>query len=194
MSEEPKQPCSQSSQRGRGAAGGELAAGASPWVRRWVSHLLSGSEVLDVACGRGRHLALLSELGHKVTGIDREVADAAALDLPGVTLIEADVERGPWPLPMRQFDAVVVTNYLWRPLLPTLIASVAPGGLWIYETFMIGHEHYGRPRNPDFLLQPEELRQAADGQLEELAYEQGGEGQPVAAVRQRICARRPVAD
>ena len=45
-----------------------------------------------------------------------------------------------------------MTNYLWRPILPALCATVAPDGLLICETFARGHEALGRPTNPDFLL------------------------------------------
>ncbi|MEC7584947.1 MAG: class I SAM-dependent methyltransferase [Planctomycetota bacterium] len=185
-----RRPCSQSSRSPTGSMADQLAEAASPWVRRWVAGLSDQSDVLDLACGNGRHLALLASLGHWVTGVDRDVAAARGPRLPGVVLIEADLEQGPWPLPGRQFDAVVVTNYLWRPLLPTIVASVAVGGLLVYETFMVGHEQYGRPRNPDFLLQPDELRQAVSGQLEVMEFAQGPEGSPVTAVRQRLAARR----
>jgi SAM-dependent methyltransferase len=123
--------------------------------------------VLDVACGSGRHLAWLGAEGHRVCGIDRDAAalEAARARLGEGTaeLLHADLESAPWPLPGRRFDAVVVTNYLWRPLLPTLVASVAPRGLLLYETFAVGNETLGRPSNPDFLLRPGELLDAVRG-------------------------------
>ena len=132
----------------------------SDWVVRWAPLLRPGGSVLDVACGQGRHVRWLAARGHAVTGIDR--SEAALAGVAGVAeTILADIENAPWPLLQagqpRQFDAVVVTNYLWRPLLPTLAASVAPGGLLIYETFANGNESVGRPTNPDFLLRPGEL-------------------------------------
>ena len=172
----------------------QAAVGApSPWVMRWAGWLPSGSTVLDLACGSGRHLRWLASRGLRVTGVDR---DAQALQgLKNVQtpagpaeLLLADIENGLWPLHGRQFDAVVVTNYLWRPLLPTVLASVAPAGLLIYETFVSGHARYGRPSRPDFLLQPGELLQAAQG-LRVLAYEDGYLDHPPRLV-QRICARR----
>lgn len=164
------------------------AAGApSPWVVRWASQLPTGSTVLDVACGSGRHLQWLAGRGLCVTGVDR---DAQALD--GLSdlaeVLVADIENGPWPLQGRQFDAVVVTHYLWRPLLPTLVGAVAPGGLLIYETFGAGNARFGRPSRPDFLLQPGELLQATQG-LRVLGYEDGYLEPPPRLV-QRICARR----
>jgi SAM-dependent methyltransferase len=160
---------------------------ASAWVRRW-SHLVApGASVLDVACGAGRHLRWFAARGCRVTGVDR---DASALQgLAGVgELVVADIEAGPWPLPGRRFDAVIVTNYLWRALMPTLIGSLADDGTLIYETFAIGNERHGRPSNPNFLLQPGELLSHAAG-LEIVAYEHGFVPAPDRVV-QRLVARR----
>ena len=88
------------------------------------------------------------------------------------------------------FAGVVVCNYLWRPLLPVIVASVAPGGVLLYETFAVGHERFGKPTNPDFLLRPGELLEAVRGQLEVREYAYSEEGDPPSAVRQRLCAVR----
>jgi SAM-dependent methyltransferase len=112
--------------------------------------------VLDVACGHGRHARWLAAAGHAVTAVDHDAVLLAPLAGLAATL-QADLEADPWPLPGRQFDAVVVTNYLWRPLFPALKAAVAPGGLLIYETFALAHASLGRPRRPEFLLRPGEL-------------------------------------
>lgn len=143
----------------------------SPWVQRW-SHLVPpGGAVLDVACGRGRHLRWFAALGHPVTGVDRD-ADALA-SVGGVgELVQADIENGPWPFARRTFAAVVVTNYLWRPLLPAILASVAEGGVLIHETFAAGNETVGKPSRPDFLLRNGELLEACGG-LRIVAYEDG---------------------
>ncbi len=128
----------------------------SDWVVRWTPLLPPGSHILDVACGHGRHVRWLAGAGHHVTAIDREPALLAPL--AGLaTTVAADLEAGPWPLPGRTFDGVVVTNYLWRALFPALKAAVAPGGLLIYETFAQAHAALGRPRRPEFLLRPGEL-------------------------------------
>ena len=171
-----------------------LLLNPSEWIVRW-SHLLApGSTVLDVACGSGRHLQWFAQAGHQVTGIDRDVSGAQHL-ANQVTLVQADIENGTWPLmgaglPLA-FDAVVVTNYLWRPLLPTLLASVAPGGTLLYETFAIGNAAYGRPSRPDFLLQSGELLEACRG-LHIVAYENGIRDNPPRCI-QRIAAKRPPA-
>jgi len=128
----------------------------SDWIVRWTPLLPPGAHVLDVACGHGRHVRWLAAAGHRVTAIDR---DATLLDplTPLATTLVADLEADPWPLPGRTFDAVVVTNYLWRDLFPALRAAVVPGGLLIYETFAQAHAALGRPRRPEFLLRPGEL-------------------------------------
>jgi SAM-dependent methyltransferase len=161
---------------------------ASAWIRRW-SHLVpAGGRVLDVACGMGRHLRWFAERGHPVTGVDRSAQAIATLQPLG-ELVLADIEEGPWPFGGRDFAGVVVTNYLWRPLLPTLVQSIAPGGAMLYETFAIGNETVGKPSRPDFLLQPGELLRACEG-LRVVAYEDGFLDGPARFV-QRIVAVRP---
>ena len=146
----------------------------SDWVKRW-SHLIEpGGHVLDVASGYGRHAYYFYERGHHVTVIDRSLEAITSIAIPALscTKIVADIEHGAWPLAQHTFDAVVATNYLWRPLLPTLLASVAVGGVLIYETFAIGNETVGKPSRPDFLLQSGELLQVCCG-LNVVAYESG---------------------
>ena len=115
--------------------------------------------MLDVACGYGRHAAYFCQNNHPVTAIDRarEAIDSIAFPVEFCEKIVADIESGPWPVAGRQFDAIVVTNYLWRPLMPALLAGLAPGGVLIYETFAEGNETVGKPSRPDFLLARGEL-------------------------------------
>ena len=162
----------------------------SPWVRRFAPLAPPGAPVLDVACGSGRHMRWFAQLGHRVTGVDRDPHALAAARAWGA-VIEADIENGPWPLPGRRFGAVVVTNYLWRPLLPVLLETVALGGVLIYETFAAGNETVGKPSRADFLLQPGELLRACEG-LRVVAYEDGFLSAPERFV-QRIVAVRPAA-
>jgi len=159
----------------------------SPWVERWAHLIAPGGTVLDVAAGSGRHTLWLASRGHRVTAVDRDVASIAAL-APHAEAIAADIENGAWPLPGRTFDAVVVANYLWRPLLPTLRAALAPGGVLLYETFAIGNETLGRPKRSDFLLARGELLAAAAG-LRIVAYEDGFLAGPDRMV-QRVAAVR----
>jgi SAM-dependent methyltransferase len=160
----------------------------SAWVQRWAHLIPAGGTVLDVACGAGRHLRWLAGRGHPAIGVDRDAQAVAALqDLDEIVV--ADIENGPWPFAGRRFEAVVVTNYLWRPLMPTLVDAVAPGGVLIYETFALGNETVGRPRNPDFLLRPGELLDAARPVLRVVAYEDGYTEPPPRFV-QRLAAVR----
>jgi SAM-dependent methyltransferase len=158
------------------------------WVERW-SHLVpAGGAVLDVACGFGRHMKHFAQRGHPVTGVDRSEEAIAAVAGLGDALL-ADIENGPWPFAGRQFAGVVVTHYLWRPLLPAIVEAVAPGGVLIYETFAAGNETVGKPSRPDFLLNPGELLEVCQG-LRVVAYEDGFLAEPDRFV-QRICAVRP---
>ncbi len=164
--------------------GGEAA---SRWIARW-SHLAPpGGAVLDVACGSGRHLRWFKERGHPVRGVDRSpeaVEPPAGL---GRVLL-ADIENGPWPFAGECYGAVIVTNYLWHPLLPDIVAAVAPGGVLIYETFAAGNETVGKPARSDFLLAPGELLAVCAG-LRVVAYEDGFMDAPERFV-QRIAAVR----
>ena len=149
--------------------------------------MAAGSRVLDLACGSGRHLRWLANRGVHVTGVDHDALAVEPLRAQA-EIIVADIEAEPWPVDGREFDAVIVTNYLWRPLLPRIVASVAPGGLLVYETFARGQEILGRPSRPEFLLEPGELIRAA-ASLHVLAYEDGLLPAPRRRV-QRLCAWR----
>ncbi len=169
----------------------------SSWVRRFAGLLRPGARVLDVACGSGRHLRWLAAQGHRVTGVDRdgEALQALAALCPAAELLQADLEAAPWPWPQRCFDAVVVTNYLHRPLFPALLAAVADGGVLLVETFADGQQTIGRPSRAAFLLQPGELWRQCAG-LRVVAFEDGFEpatASSAARFVQRIAAVREVA-
>ncbi|CAA7628031.1 SAM-dependent methyltransferase [Candidatus Terasakiella magnetica] len=156
----------------------------SPWISRFAPLVRPGGAVLDVACGGGRHSRLFLDRGHPVTALDRDIAQARMAD--GAETLEADLENGaPWPLADRRFDAIVVTNYLWRPVFPHLLEALEPDGLLLVETFARGNEAFGRPRNPDHLLERGELLRLSHG-LQVVAYEDGIEGGH--KVVQRLCA------
>ena len=161
----------------------------SAWVQRWAACIPAAGRVLDVACGSGRHARFLAALGHPVEAVDRDTKALAGLGgVAGIAIRVADLENGKWPYAGERFAAIVVVNYLHRPLLPLLVAGLAPGGVLIYETFAVGNERYGRPSNPDFLLQPGELLQVTHGRLEVSAYENLTVDAPRPAVVQRVCA------
>jgi len=164
---------------------------SSAWVRRFAPLVSPGGAVLDIACGGGRHLRLFASAGHPVTGIDRDLGGVANLaGRAGIELVQADLEDGsPWPLPPeRRFAAVVVTNYLHRPLLSALAGLLDARGVLIYETFALGNGRFGRPSSPAFLLEPGELLTIAGRGLQVVAFEQGEIDTPKKAVVQRLCA------
>jgi SAM-dependent methyltransferase len=163
----------------------------SPWVRRFAPLITPGGEVLDLACGGGRHARYLAGLGYRVEAVDRDDSQLSPLaEVTGVTTRQADLEGGPWPYFGRAFAGIVVTNYLWRPLMPNLIASLGEGGTLIYETFMAGNERFGKPSNPEFLLRPGELLDLMHKRFTVVAFEQGEVESPRPAVIQRICVCR----
>ena len=159
---------------------------------RWAHLVKARGAVLDLACGGGRHARWFAARGHEVTAVDRDPEAIAALrGVAGVTGLLADIEGGNlWPLAGRRFDGIVVTNYLHRPLFDPLVESLAEDGVLIYETFAAGNERFGRPSNPQFLLQPGELLDAFGKSLTVVAYEQGTLERPKPAMIQRLCALR----
>lgn len=163
----------------------------SVWIERWGSLLPGSARVLDVACGGGRHSRWFAARGHPVTAVDRDPAVKHwCRELVGVTGVVVDLETGPWPFPGQRFGGVIVTNYLHRPLLATLVESVEPGGVLLYETFAAGNERFGRPSRPDFLLRPGELLELVRGRLRVVAFEDVQVELPRPAMVQRLAARR----
>ncbi len=161
----------------------------SAWVCRFAPLIAPGGAVLDLACGQGRHARHLAGLGYSVEAVDRDRAALAALaGVAGITVHCADLEAAAWPYAVECFDGVVVSNYLYRPLIAGLLASLRPRGVLIYETFALGNEKLGRPSNPEFLLRPGELLQWVQNRLQVVAFEQGRVELPKPAVIQRICA------
>ena len=164
----------------------------SSWIKRWTHLVPPRGSVLDIACGQGRHMKWFTEKGHAVVGVDRSPEAINTAARFGAA-IRADIENDPWPLmkgdQIRQFDAVIVTNYLWRPLFPVIAQSVAPGGLLLYETFSQGNETVGKPSRADFLLRPAELLSAFET-MRIIAFEEGFLENPSRFV-QRIAAIQP---
>lgn len=164
----------------------------SPWVARHLKLVPQSGLVLDLACGRGRHARLLASCGYRVLAVDRNPEALAGLQgLAGVKTAELDLEGADWPLAGQRFAGIVVVNYLWRPRLADLLALLAPGGVLIYETFMLGNEAFGKPSNPEFLLRSGELREVTTAAgLREIAFEEGYVVSPKPAMVQAICAVR----
>ncbi len=157
---------------------------ASPWVVRWAPLVTHGT-VLDVASGLGRNARYFLGRGLRVVAVDRDPQD-----IPGARFVRADLEDGsPWPFAGEKFEGIIVTNYLYRPLMEKLKDSLSEGGVLIYETFMAGNERFGRPSNPAFLLRPGELLEAFQG-LVVKGFEEGEVAEPKPAMIQRLCAVR----
>lgn len=164
----------------------------SDWVVRWGHLIAPGGRVLDLACGYGRHARYFAASGHSVVACDRDREALASLaGVTGVEPVFADLEDGSaWPFGQGGFDGIVVTNYLHRPVFPEIEGALAPGGVLIYETFVLGNEHYGKPSNPRFLLQRDELLEAFGRGLVVTGYEQGRVKRGKTALIQRLCAVR----
>jgi SAM-dependent methyltransferase len=163
----------------------------SPWVTRFAATIPRGAQVLDLACGAGRHTKFLAGLDYRVLAVDRDLSRLGEAEyLAQVETLQADLETGDWPMAGRQFGGIVVTNYLHRPLFPHLLDVLLPGGVFIYETFAQGNERFGGVSDPDYLLQPGELLAAVRGRARVIAYEDVLVEQPKPAAIQHICAVR----
>ena len=164
----------------------------SLWITRFATLIATGGTVLDLACGAGRHAHYLRRRGHRVMAVDIDVSGMAdAEDDLLLEIVRTDLEHGADnPLEGRRFDAVVAVNYLFRPLLLPLVECLDSGGILLYETFAVGNERFGRPRNPDYLLERGELLALAAGRLTVIAYENVETSHPGPAMVQRLCARK----
>lgn len=137
----------------------------SPWLAENCHHIPAGGSVFDAAMGTGRNAVFLAMRGYRVAGEDilpDAIAKARSLAEVNGVIVDArvgDLTR-PDPMPQAAYDGVLVFNYLDRALFPALERVLAPGGVLIYETFIVGQEKLGSPKNPDYLLEPGELREA----------------------------------
>jgi SAM-dependent methyltransferase len=182
------------------------ASTASPWVRKYAPFIPhNAGPVLDLACGSGRHTRLLLEAGHEVWALDKDPALLAPLAALGAKCFAVDLEHESpggvvvdgitWPFAQQSFAGIIVTNYLYRPLMPLILGALKNQGVLIYETFALGNERYGRPGNPNFLLRDNELLEhfifnAPPGRNRQcIAYEHGYVKQPKEAVIQSICMK-----
>lgn len=165
------------------------AGAPSAWVRYWLEHVRPGGRVLDFASGTGRHARMAHAAGHTVLAVDRDPLALASMEPTGIEVRQEDLEHGRWSFSAERFDLLVCTHYLFRPRLDLMATLLAPGGLWVYETFAAGNARYGRPANPDFLLRPGELAQVAlRAGLHLLAFEDGYRSRPGPARVQRMAA------
>jgi SAM-dependent methyltransferase len=160
-------------------------------VAKHAVRIKKNGHVLDLACGSGRHALYLAARDLHVVAADRDVELLRRQTLSAeITLKQADFENAAWPFEENSFDAIVVTNYLHRPLFARIIDTLKVGGILIYETFAIGNEKFGKPSNPDFLLRPGELLDVARGHMRVIAYEDDYVEIPKPAMIQRIYASK----
>jgi rhodanese-related sulfurtransferase len=165
----------------------------SPFLSTVLDRLPRG-RALDLAAGAGRESVTLALAGwtveawdHDATALERAAALATRHGAHLVTRL-VDLE---WPgvrIPGGAFEVVTVFRFLHRPLFPAIAASLAPGGMLVYETFRRGQERFGRPRHPRFLLDDGELAEAFPS-LEVLRYEESES--PDGPVLASLLARRP---
>ena len=163
----------------------------SPWIEKHANLIPKGQPVIDAACGGGRHSLFLLEQGHEVLAVDIDTSAIASFEgRRGLTIIKSDLEGAAWPFPLESAGAIVVVNYLWRPLFPYMYETLRPGSILLYDTFALGNEKYGRPRNPDFLLAPGELIERLEGAFDVIDCFDGYTEEPVPACRQSVAARK----
>ena len=164
----------------------------SAWFIYHAALIQPAASVLDIACGHGRHTRFFAGRGARVTAVDRDETALQTLSATGGIATECrDLEGDAWPYTVASFDAIIVCNYLWRPTFASLLATIKPGGVLLYETFMDGNERYGKPSRPDFLLRSNELLKLTQDVFCVVAFQEGHEldagGQPF-ALKQKIAA------
>ena len=124
--------------------------------------LLPAGRVLDVAMGDGRNAIYLSGLGFQAEGVDisseavqkaLEAAKAQGIELDAYAV---DLEKEPFIRP-EHYDVIICFRYLQRALIPDMKKGLKAGGVVVYETYTIDQIQFGKPKNPDFLLKPNEL-------------------------------------
>ncbi|WP_251375082.1 bifunctional 2-polyprenyl-6-hydroxyphenol methylase/3-demethylubiquinol 3-O-methyltransferase UbiG [Polynucleobacter sp. MWH-UH35A] len=167
----------------------DVIANASSWVKRFTPLIPKDGIVLDFACGSGRHSAYLANAGYQVLAVDQDISVVQSMNNPLISSACFDLEQEKWPLMGSDFSGIVVTNYLYRPHLDQLPKMLVEGGVLIYETFALGNGDFGKPSNPNFLLNPGELLAFASRHgLRVVAYEDIYVDQPKPAMVQRLCA------
>ena len=162
----------------------------STWVEGAEKWLPKQGVALDVAAGKGRHTVHLNQAGLDVVAVDINIADLQALSSPSVSVVSADLEGEAWPFQADAYDLILGVNYLHRPLFSSVRDSLKPGGIVIWDTFAAGNEKYGRPSNPNFLLQEGELLKFFEG-FQILDFADGFVETPKPAMRQSIICKKP---
>ncbi len=161
--------------------------------------LLPRGLALDLPMGEGRNAIYLATRGFDVDGVDADPhrvsrARAASRQLGApIRAVVGNVEDGTYIIPIETYDVIIVFNFLHRPLINDIREGVVPGGVVVYQTYTAAQARLGRPKNPDHLLAPGELKQLFAG-WETLAYREltgpARAGGPLRAIA-GIVARKP---
>jgi len=151
-------------------------------IVRELLPLLPAGPALDIACGAGRHSLLLAARGQHVTAVDFSVVALDVLESRahgmrarvrrskslheiersfhgGLELTQADLERT--KLPERCYDLILCIQYLQRSLFSQMARALRPERVLLFETYTRAQlEFAGGPRNPAYLLEAGEHREA----------------------------------
>ena len=164
----------------------------SEWIKKYLKKNINNKNLLDLACGSGRHSIYASSLGYKVTSVDINKNKLSTLTLKKfISPIQLNIEEpNSWPFIDKSFNVVIVTNYLHRPIFKHIISSIKLNGILLYETFSKENSQFGRPNNPDYLLNSLELFLLAKKyRMEILNYEENMIEFPNKKAIQRIYAK-----
>jgi tellurite methyltransferase len=124
--------------------------------------ILPKGRVLDIAIGNGRNAVYLATMGFQVEGIDiSPIAIESALESARAAGVEIRVQvadlEGNYHIEKKAYDLIICFNYLQRSLIPDIRNGIRPGGMIVYETFIVDQVRFGKPRDPDHLLEHNEL-------------------------------------
>jgi SAM-dependent methyltransferase len=160
------------------------------WVVKHFNKIKKGGSVMDMAAGKGRHTQFFLDKGYNVVAVDQNITSLSIFNgHPKLRIVKADLETNSHaPFNAGVFNGIVVVNYLYRPIFQQIIEMLDTGGVLIFQTFMVGNELFGRPRNRNYLLLEDELKNFFSKELLILDSQQGYSDRPSKAVTQKICA------
>ena len=149
-------------------------------------------QILDFASGNGRNSIHLAEKNRNITAIDKDSMKLVQFDhLDYINTICFDLETNQnWPLKEKYYDIIIVVNYLYRPKIKKLMNLLKNGGYLFYETFSVGNERYGSPKNLNFLLKDRELVNLFSKKNEILSYFNGKVIEEKMSIKQRCLIKK----
>jgi len=143
-----------------------------PIIEKYIEKASVGI-ALDIACGTGRNTHFLAEKGFLVDAVDlSDYALGEIKNLATINKIEEDLDT--YNLAVNKYDLIVNINYLNRRFYPQIKEALKPGGVLIFETFIVAHGDFKNPANPEFLLRRNELLHTFIG-LDTIYYEEKDE-------------------